>query len=241
MKNYCLLGLSALMIAILTAVSCTATPQPVTTKPAVQETVQKPEIQPPAIKDILGPKAAALSEDTLFTCWAIDPDGRKLTYDWSVEAGTVRGTGREAIWTTPDKPGNYTISVRVTNDAGMEASLSKSFNMVETPETHKFTDTTIYLKMQLPGYDVVKVQARSKVMTTNEIQCSVEGQDAEQLTFKWNCPIGKLSGIELGKDKASRVGWISPGTPGDYSLSVIVSNQSGQEARGKINFEVYAE
>jgi hypothetical protein len=242
MKNNTLLALSILVLCVLTAVSCTAAPQPVTPKPAVQETVKKPELQPPVIKDILGPKTAALSEDTQYTCWANDPDGRKLSYAWSVEAGTVKGTGgREAIWKTPDKPGTYTISVKVTNDVGLEASFSKAFDMVAVPDSHKFTDTTVYLKMSLTNNEMVKAWARVKVMDTSEIQCSVENQDLSDLTIKWTAPIGKLSGSGIAEGKAGRVGWIAPGTPGQYVVGVTITDKNGREVKGEVNLDVYAE
>lgn len=241
MKNNILIVFSLIALSVLTAVSCTAAPQPATPKPAVEETVAKPVIQPPVIKDILGPKAAALSEDTLFTCWAVDPDGRKLTFAWSVEAGTVKSSGREAYWKTPDKAGTYTISVKVTNDAGLEATKSKAFDIVAVPDTHKFTDNTVYLKLSLAGNDAVKAWSRIKVMDTGEIQCSVENQDLSELTFKWSAPVGKLSGTGLAEGKASRVGWIAPGTPGTYTVGVTVTDKNNRSATGEVNFEVFAE
>jgi hypothetical protein len=232
--------LSILALTIFPAVSCTAAPPPVVTKPAVQETV-KPVIQPPVIKDLLGPKEAAPAEETLLVCWAIDPDGRKLTYTWSTETGTIRGDGRQGFWKTPDKPGSYTVSVKVANDAGLEASQSKAFTVVAVPETHKANDTTVYLNLSLSSNDVVKTWTKARVTSTNEIQCNVENQDLAELTFKWNVPIGKLFGTNIAEGKASRVAWIAPGVPGQYIVSVIVTDKNGREVKGEANFEVYAD
>ena len=241
MKLKTILILSVLAMTVLAAVSCTTAPKPADTKPAVQETVKKPEIQPPLIKDILGPKEAAPAEDTLLTCWAIDPDGRKLTYVWAVDAGTIKGDGRQGIWKTPDKLGSYTVSVKVTNDAGLEASQSKAFTVVAVPDSHKTTDNTVYLKLSLTGNDMVKAFASVRVSTINEVQCSVENQDLTELNFKWNAPIGKLSAGNLAEGKASRVGWIAPGTPGQYTVGVSVTDKNGREARGEAVFNVFAE
>jgi hypothetical protein len=232
---------AALLLAGVMAISCSGTPQTVPPQPVTQQEVKKPELKPPVIKDILGPKEAAPSEDTAITCWAVDPDGRKLTYNWSVDNGTITGQGRSAIWKTPAQPGSYTISVKVVNDAGLEASQSKSFTVVPVPETHKTTDTTVYLKLSFPSNDVVKISAPLRVTAINEIQCVIEGAEASGLTFKWSAPVGKLSGNKLAEGKASRVGWIAPGTPGDYTISVLVTDQSGHEARGEVTFNVYAD
>lgn len=241
MKNNLMVLTAIVLLSGIMAVSCAVAPQAPTPQPVTQQEVKKPEPKPPVIKDILGPKEAAPSEDTAITCWAVDPDGRKLTYSWSVDSGTISGVGRSAVWKTPAQPGTYTISVKVVNDAGLEAAQSKSFTVVPVPETHKTTDTTVYLKLSFPSSEVVKISAPLRVTAINEIQCVIEGADTSGLTFKWNAPVGKLSGNKLAEGKASRVGWIAPGTPGDYTISVIVTDSSGREARGEVTFNVYAD
>lgn len=242
MKVKIILVLSALALIIFAAASCTTATKPAETKPAAQEIIKKPEIQPPVIKDILGPQSAALSENTTFVCWAIDPDGRKMTFAWAVEQGRLFQNGtKDVIWTTPEKPGNYTISVKVTNDAGLEASFSKAFKIEDVPDSHKYTDATIYLKLSLSNNDIIKTWSKIRVNDTSEIQCSVENNDVADLNFKWNAPVGKLSGNNLAEGKAFRVGWSAPGVPDKYTVSVTVTDQSGREARGEVTFDVYVE
>lgn len=242
MKNHLLSSLIILALAVLPALSCAATPPTTTTTPQTPIEIKKPEPKPPVLKDILGPKEAAVNSKTQYTGWAIDPDGRKLTYEWTVEAGTITADGKkEAYWDTPDKPGTYKISVKVTNDAGLSASMSKAFEVVPLPETHKYVDNTIYIKLQMPSATPVRVEARCQVTNIAEIQCNVEGRDPSQFKFKWEAPISKLSGNGLAEGKADRVGWIAPGTPGQYKVSVTVTDQSGSEARGEVTFDVFAQ
>lgn len=242
MKSRLLSALIILALALVPALSCAAAPAAPATRPQPPAEIKKPEPKPPVVKDILGPKEAAVSSKTQYTCWAVDPDGRKMTYEWTVEAGTIMADGKkEAFWSTPDKPGTYKISVKVTNDAGLTDSMSKSFAVIMLPETHKYTDSTIYLNLQMPNSTPVRVEARYLVTSIAEIQCNVEGRDSSQLKFKWEAPIGKLSGNGLAEGRASRVGWIAPGTPGQYRVSVTVTDQAGSEARGEVNFEVYAQ
>ena len=244
MRNLFFIALGILTLAVLPATSCTGQKEATTppSSPQAEQSYTRPEPKPPVIKDILGPQAAAISEETLFTCWAIDPDGRKLTYEWSAEEGTVRSESRrEAYWKTPDKPGTYSISVKVTNDAGLSDNMTKKFSVEEVPATHKYEDTTIYLKLQMPGTEAVKISTRCPVTTVVEIQCTVEGRDPSQLNFKWDAPIGKLAGNGLEEGKASRIGWLAPGTPGQYTVGVTVTDQAGNTATGEVSLEVFAQ
>lgn len=242
MKHCFLSALIIVALAVLPAISCAAAPAASTTPPKPPVVIKKPDPKPPVIKDILGPKEAAVSSKTQFTCWAVDPDGRKMTYEWTAEAGTITANGaKEGYWDTPAKPGAYKISVKVTNDAGLTDNMSKTFEVVPMPETHKYVDNTIYLKLPMPGSAPVRVEARSPVTSIVEIQCIVEGRDSSQLKFIWTAPISRLSGNGLAEGKASRVGWIAPGTPGQYAVSVTVTDESGSEAKGEVTIDVFAQ
>lgn len=245
MKRTPVLIMSILMASALMASACatsssTGTPQPSQTTSTASTDLQ-PEIHPPEIKDILGPDEAAVSENTSFVCWAIDPDNRNLTYEWSVSSGSVSGTDRNGTWWTPEKPGTYTITCKVTNDAGLETVKSKDFVISALPETHKFEDKTIYLKLNLPSNDLVTVSTTCAVNTILEIQCNVAGSEADLLTYQWNAPIGKISGNGLAEGKADRLGWIAPGTPGQYKIAVTVSDKLDRSARGEVTINVMAQ
>ncbi len=75
-----------------------------------------------------------LSTDTLYvgeqyeiSADVVDLDGDDLIYSWSVSGGLLEEASlNPAKWNTPDDPGDYTISVSVTDGAGntSEASMS---------------------------------------------------------------------------------------------------------------------
>ena len=75
-----------------------------------------------------------LSTDTLYvgeqyeiSADVVDLDGDDLIYSWSVSGGSLEEASiNPAKWNTPDDPGDYTISVSVTDGAGntSEASMS---------------------------------------------------------------------------------------------------------------------
>ena len=51
-------------------------------------------------------------------CIAVDPDGDKLSYEWSITGGKITGSGNKIIWTAPGVAGTYSISVEVTCNNG---------------------------------------------------------------------------------------------------------------------------
>jgi hypothetical protein len=60
------------------------------------------------------------------TCTASDPDGDNLTYNWEADGGSFTQTGANATWTAPEIPGEYTISVSVTDGQATSSSSSIS-------------------------------------------------------------------------------------------------------------------
>ena len=73
-----------------------------------------------------------LSTDTLYvgeqyeiSAEVVDLDGDDLIYSWSVSGGSLEGASlNPAKWNTPDDPGDYTISVSVTDGAGNTSTAS---------------------------------------------------------------------------------------------------------------------
>ena len=41
-----------------------------------------------------------------------------FTYQWNSVEGSIEGTGNKVIWNAPNKPGAYTVNVRISDDAG---------------------------------------------------------------------------------------------------------------------------
>ena len=64
------------------------------------------------------------------TAYAKDPDGDSLSYEWLVSSGggVLKGSESNPVkWATPDTPGTYNISVKVTDGKGGEDT--KSMNI----------------------------------------------------------------------------------------------------------------
>lgn len=64
---------------------------------------------------------------------ATDPDGDTLSYNWSVDGGSIDNPGGSSIkWTMPDAPGLYTITVVVDDGKGGRAEKKETVNVLPT-------------------------------------------------------------------------------------------------------------
>jgi hypothetical protein len=82
----------------------------------------------PVINDITLSSATILINKTYdVTASATDPDGDSLTYEWTVSGGAINNDAANPMkWTTPNTAGDYTITVKVTDGKGGEATKSKT-------------------------------------------------------------------------------------------------------------------
>lgn len=72
------------------------------------------------------PTEVYVGEDVTCTVDATDENNDVLTFDWSVEAGTLLvETGDTVIWTVPDSSGTYTITVVATDEVDLTAEFSE--------------------------------------------------------------------------------------------------------------------
>lgn len=81
--------------------------------------------QPPQIIDIQKERPySGVGESMQVTCLATDDLTNDLAYEWSVTGGTINGMGSTVNWTAPGSEGIYEITVTVTDEAGLTASLT---------------------------------------------------------------------------------------------------------------------
>jgi hypothetical protein len=96
--------------------------------------------------------------------------------------------------------------------------------------------------MSLPSKEVVTGAKRVRIWTASPIECIVENVNAKDLKFTWSAASGKLQagrGMNLSDGTASKVNWIAPGVGGDFTVNVVVTDGSGNEAKGAVNFDVF--
>jgi len=102
-------------------------------------------------------------------------------------------------------------------------------------------DAPVVLRMSLPSSEIVSGEKRVRSWLNSRIECVVEGADAGKLKYSWSSTDGTLragSGFSLEGGSASRVDWMAPAAGGDYTVNVTVTDGSGNEAKGQVNFKV---
>ncbi|MEW6070630.1 MAG: PKD domain-containing protein, partial [Candidatus Thermoplasmatota archaeon] len=105
----------------------------------------------PVIQSInVSPQIVNVGGSSTIVVSAFDRDGDILTYNYTVTAGIISGSGSTVVWHVPSAPGNYTILVRVNDSYIDSASVSTNITvgLVNHPPqiTHYNppTDPTIY-------------------------------------------------------------------------------------------------
>ena len=74
---------------------------------------------PPVINKINAkPRKINLGSNSIFTCFASDPDNDTLNYSWSSTNGTFSGSGSSVTWTAPSSIGNYYINCLANDNHG---------------------------------------------------------------------------------------------------------------------------
>jgi len=185
---------------------------------------------PPTIGSLIGDVdwVTALSSCQV-ECDAGDPDGDKLSYQWSTDGGDVSGTGPVVTWTAPDGEGLYNIMVVVTDGYGGEDA--RSLAITVAPEQPPVIEDLIvtpqeprYLK-EYPGY--YKAGKAKKY----DIECIVSDTSGE-LVYEWSCNDGEISG------EGSMITWTAPGRAVQVTVTVTVSNAAGDMVSNSIVLKV---
>ncbi|MCX6005472.1 MAG: PKD domain-containing protein [Chloroflexi bacterium] len=243
MKIYTVFKLSIVIALVLQVTACIAPQQPPKVPPATTKPAMPQVVHDPVIKDIAGLREWTPSTEGELTCYATDYYGRPLTYSWATDNGTIKGEGQKVTWITPDTVGDCVVTVKVSNNEGGSASFSKTFKVTTNPygNLDPSENVVVNLKLFLSSNDIVKESATVKMWHIVEIKCVVQNEDPNTLIFRWSVPGGKLLGTGIIEGKASSIGWVVPGVGGQYTVTVLVTDKTGREARGQVDFNVVNE
>ena len=144
---------------------------------------------------------------------ASDPDGDSLSYTWTANGGHVEGSGPVAHWTPGDAaPGSYTITARVDDGHGGNASCSADVRVEPKPNRPPTLTCSVDRGSVLPG-EIVNVSADGS---------SPEGFP---LQYEWKSNGGRVTG------SGSRVQFDTTGlAPGSYAVTARASDGHGGAA-----------
>lgn len=197
-----------------------------------------PQNQAPVIHELLYSAEVPASFDTALICRVANPGNDELRFQWSSENGTIRGVGETIIWNAPDMPATYKIDVKVNNTSGKETSSKASMNVLPFYRTVIDPDPEINLKLPLIGSSTVSEQSLVRPLTTSEINCEAPFTNISNYKYLWSCNGGKLQGTGVKDGTASKIGWVSPGVPGYYTVTVKITDNWGNITLGSVYFYV---
>jgi hypothetical protein len=162
------------------------------------------------------------------TCSALDPDEDELIYEWTVSGGGISGTGATVNWTAPEEVGLYYLAVVVMDSHGSSdtGTLSLTVAQEEPPIVEQLLVTAehCYLKTTSTGYKVGKEQEYY-------IECIVSNNDSV-VSYNWSCDGGELFG------EGAQIAWTAPNASIDVTVTVIVSDVSGNMASKDLALDV---
>jgi hypothetical protein len=183
----------------------------------------------PNINDLVADASWTLPLGTVqLTCTASDPDEDEIAYEWTVSAGDISGTGAAVNWTAPEEVGLYYLAVVVKDSHGSSDTRTLSVTVAheEPPVIEELLVTAehCYLKTTSTGYKVGKEQEY-------QIDCTVS-DNSSVVFYNWSCDGGELSG------EGPRIAWTAPNASVDVTITVIVSDVSGNMASEDLALDV---
>jgi hypothetical protein len=188
--------------------------------------------RPPEIISLLADADWATPSGSLrLKCDAQDPDGDELDYQWSTSGGDISGTGPEVTWTAPVTVGMYDITVVVADGYGKEDTGSITISVAPSSppviEDLIVTAEHRYFIKQSARYLIGKA-------TSCQIECLSSAPEGGELSYGWSASGGELSG------EGSVVTWTAPNTSGEFTVTVTVSDATGNKVNRSTVFKVVA-
>lgn len=170
-----------------------------------------PAHQPPVIASLeVKSDRVFPSGSTEIVCTASSPGGRELGYEWSASGGDIQGTGANITWIAPDSEGTYTVSVNVTDTRGATAADSVGINVTSNrpPDIDSLTSDALWT---LPSGSL-------------QVACNASDPDGDDLSYRWEYEAGEISQVS---EDGSVISWTAPEEPGQYSITVTVTDGHG--------------
>jgi len=178
-----------------------------------------PPNQPPVITSLQAERELVLTlESCQVECVASDPEGGELDYEWHASGGSISGEGATTTWIAPDEGGEYIVSVNVTDGDGNWATQSVT---IAARENH------------CP--EIVDLKASEEwIMPSGNctISCEASDPDNDSLSYEWLASGGNITG------KGDTVTWVAPEDIGNYTITVVVTDEFGGEGSASLSIKV---
>lgn len=190
------------------------------------------------IKDVIYAREVPASFETPLICIVDERVGSSLQFKWFSDNGTLKGDSKNMIWVAPSVFGTYKVGVNVTDGNGWEDE--NMVNVQVVPYDNLLIDVSPEISLQVPIWGDRSIGERHLVnpATTAEIACQAPLPMFQRYKYQWSCNGGKIQGTGVKDGTASRIGWISPGVPGYYTVIAIVTDSIGNTSVGCVYFNV---
>lgn len=178
-----------------------------------------PANQPPVISSLTADEEQVNpSGDCQVRCVASDPDGDELSYTWSASEGDISGEGAVVTWVAPEEVGAYTITVKVTDGRGGEATMQLTIDVIVN---------------HAPVIESLAAEPSPvRQGKTSTIECVASDLDEDELSYLWSANRGNISG------QGSTVAWTAPNACGTYIITVTVADGRGGEVSEELEVKV---
>lgn len=180
----------------------------------------------PAIQSVAAsPTSVQIGGSISLSCAATDEetDNNKLSYNWSVTAGSLSSQAGSAVsWTAPSTSGSYTATCTV--DDGDNNQTKGDVTITVTPVSGSNNNPTIS-----------SVTASSTSLSASEtatITVSASDSDGDVIGYSYSATGGTVSG------SSSTATYTAPTSAGTYTIQVTVTDGRGGSATGSVSVTV---
>lgn len=176
----------------------------------------------PAIQSVAAnPTSVQIGGSVSLSCTATDEetDSSKLSYSWSVTAGSLSSQAGPAVsWTAPNTSGSYAATCTV--DDGDNNQTKGDVTITVTPVSGSNNNPTIS-----------SVTASSTSLSASEtatITVSASDSDGDVIGYSYSATGGTVSG------SSSTATYTAPTSAGTYTIQVTVTDGRGGSATGSV-------
>lgn len=179
-----------------------------------------PANQPPVISSFTAnEERVAPAGSCQVECTTSDPDEDELSYIWTADGGNISGEASVVIWTAPDAPGAYTITVEVNDGRGSEATAQLAISVVAVNHPPIITNLTADKERVIPSGSC-------------QVECIASDPDGDELSYEWLASGGSVHA------EGSIATWTAPVATGTYTIMVRVTADQGGESSSSLDIDV---
>jgi hypothetical protein len=178
------------------------------------------------IRYLTAPQQVAPLKGTEILCVATDKGGGKLNYEWTASGGEIKHEQepQSIKWFAPEKTGQYTISVVVTNNQGARVNRSVTIVVSDAPDEYPVIHSVTC--------NDCKYRTEASKLSQYAIKCEAIDPNGDELKYTWFANLGRIKG------EGPTVEWFTGSQFGNALITVIVTDSKGNETEGHLAINI---